>query len=313
MEDVPELESQFIYVVGPTATGKTELSLQISKTLQIPVINADSIQVYSRVAIGTAKPSKEELEIGPHYLFDYVEPPRRQTVADYIDDVQQLLKTKSIERACFTGGSGFYLQALEKGLFPQSETPETVKKTVEKSIHELGFEKLYLRLSQRDPQWARGISPNDHYRVRRAAEVFASQGRTISEMKNEMASGRFSPLPRHRALKVGLTDSRENLLKRVELRTERMLQMGLIGEVLELREEGLGQWPPLSSVGYKEVQAFLDNELSEKDLKASIVTSTMQLIKKQKTWFKRDPDIIWFRPEEADKALSQIVEWSKSH
>ncbi len=298
--------AHFVYVIGPTASGKTDLSLQVAEKLQWPILNCDSVQVYKEVNIGTAKPSVEERSQVPHYLFDYVEPPAKLSAADYLRDVTQCLNENKINQALFVGGSGFYIQALQKGLYPETTAPSDIKNNIQMWIDDRGMGSLYEWVKENDPIFAEKISENDHYRVRRAVEVMLSQKKTLTELKNQMAEENHSVLPPHKSLKVGLRDDKEILRQRVELRTRRMLANGLVAEVEALVARGLKNWAPLASVGYKEVQAYLAGQLNLNDLEARIVTSTMQLIKKQMTWFKRDPQIQWFSIEEQDKALAYV-------
>lgn len=298
----------YLFILGPTATGKTELALQIAERLNWPIINCDSVQVYQKLNIGSAKPSSEEMRRATHYLFDYVTPPRKLTVADYLDDVLETIEKHGIENAIFVGGSGFYVQALEKGLYPESEASETIKQQVSQLFQSKGPAQLYDWIKQRDPAFAKTLSENDHYRIKRAVEVMKTQDLTMTELKAQMKRDNHSPLPVHTSLKVGLNAQRERLRSRVEARTHKMLVHGLVDEVRALRSEGLGSWAPMQSVGYKEVQAYLDGQLAEDRLAEAITTSTMQLIKKQQTWFKRDSSIHWFEPGDSDKALSWMLE-----
>lgn len=294
----------FVYVVGPTACGKTELSIRLAQALQWPVINCDAVQVYKHVDIGTAKPSVEEMSGVPHYLFDYVAPPQKLTAAQYLQDVVQCLQDHQISNAIFVGGSGFYIQALEKGLFPEVTVSEGLKQEINQWVERESWAKLFDWISERDPEFAAKISPNDHYRIRRAVEVMQSQEHTMTQLKQRMATENHSPLPAHRAIKIGLNDQRSQLRQRVSLRSQKMLQQGLVDEVQSLLEAGQEDWSPLSSVGYKEVVAHLKGELDEGTaLDELITTATMQLIKKQQTWFQRDSEIQWFLPSEQDQAF----------
>jgi tRNA dimethylallyltransferase len=298
----------FIFVVGPTATGKTQLALRLAKKLKWPIINCDSLQVYKFVDIGTAKPTLEEKQGVPHFLFDYVAPPRTLTVADYVKDVVACIQTQKITHAVFVGGSGFYVQALEKGLYPHAKATEPVIEEVEDWIKREGFPALYRWIQQRDPAFSQKISENDHYRIQRAVQVMKSQSQTMTALKDQMASRSYSELPDHYKIKVGLNDTRECLRPRVKKRSVSMLERGLVAETQSLLDQGLAEWPPLKSVGYKETQFFLKNGGSEAQLIESIVTSTMQLIKKQQTWFQRNKDIQWFRPDQIQEASAWTLE-----
>ena len=299
----------FVYLLGPTGVGKTEISLKIAEQYRWPIINCDSVQAYCHLDIGSSKPTRKERSEVPHFLFDYVEPPGRLTVAGYIKNVVSCLKKNKLQQALFVGGSGFYVQALEKGLYPRSNTSETVKKQVSEWIEAEGFESLYTRVEKRDPEWIKTVSSRDHYRLRRALEIMESQGNTITQLKEEMAHKNHSLLPTHSSLKLGLKMDKESLRKRIERRTDEMFDRGLIEEVASLVNRGLGDWPPLQSVGYREVQGFLKHGGSHGELRSKIITSTMQLIKKQMTWFKRDKDILWFLPDQKQEIFDRMNVW----
>jgi tRNA dimethylallyltransferase len=298
----------YVYILGPTATGKTELSLRLAEKTGWPIINCDSVQVYKDVNIGTAKPSAEELSRAEHFLFDYVEPPHKQTAAEYLDHVVDCLRLNNFINAIFVGGSGFYVQALEKGLYPESQTSAAIKQEIDQWITDKGYTDLYRWIQDKDSQFAKKISENDHYRLRRAVEVMKSQSLNMTELKKQMAEQNHSPLPEHQSIKVGMSDERSSLRMRVERRTQKMLEQGLIEEVQALRQRGLKDWAPMQSVGYKEVQMHLENQIPKGELQERITTATMQLIKKQQTWFKRDPDIHWFKPHEIMEAMSWLAE-----
>lgn len=300
---------RFIYLLGPTGVGKTEISLEIAKRIHWPIINCDSVQTYCHLNIGSSKPNLKKFCEIPHFLFDYVPPPKRLTAADYIKDVVSCLEENKINQTLFVGGSGFYVQALEKGLYPDSETSEEVKKEVSRWIEAGGFEFLYTWLKGRDPEFLKTVSPADHYRLRRAVEIMKARGKTITELKREMVCKNYSLLPRHVSLKLGLKMDKEDLKKRIEKRTDQMLQCGLIEEVSSLLKKGFGHWPALGSVGYREVLDFLENGGTLEDLRLKIMTSTMRLIKKQTTWFKRDRDIFWFHPDEKRGILDFVKNW----
>ena len=238
--------------------GKTEISLEIAKQYNLPILNCDSIQVYRNLDIGSSKPSVGQRLSHPHYLFDYVEPPARLTVADYVRDVHSCITKEKLHRVLFVGGSGFYIQALEKGLYPIPDTPGEIKEQVAQWAEREGFDSLYLWLEKKDPQWIKKVSRKDHYRLRRAVEIMKSQGQTITQLKEQMKARGENPLFRHCSLKLGLRLDKAELKKRIEIRTREMLEQGLIQEVDFLIESGLSQWSPLQSVGYREVKEFLE-------------------------------------------------------
>ncbi len=296
----------FLYVIGPTASGKSDFALQVAQELQWPIVNCDSLQVYRKVNIGTAKPTLAEMKSVPHYLFDFVEPPETLTAADYLEEVKKNQEHLKHSPRLFVGGSGFYVQALEKGLYPNSNVADSVKEKVSLWLEEEGYEGLYNWIQQKDLQFAQSISLNDHYRVRRAVEVMLSQDKNMTDLKKEMEQGTFSILPEHQSYKIAFKADKVKWRDRVTQRTRKMLSLGFVDEVKSLLDLGLEEWPPLKSVGYKEIGLFLKGEIVQDDLEERIVTSTMQLIKKQMTWFKRDQSIVWFDISEQEKAFEYI-------
>ena len=305
-------DPHFIFIVGATGTGKSQFAMDLAKTWQAPIANFDSLQVYKSVDIGTAKPTSSERAEIPHFLFDYVGPPRKLTAADYVKDVEKLIAEKKLEsKVVFVGGSGFYLQALERGVFPGVETSDEIRQSVQDWINEKGFASLYEWLTEKDPRYAEKISPKDHYRVRRAVEVIRSQNKKVSELHELMKMESQSVLPAHKKRKLGFLFEKEELRERLHLRAEKMIEKGFIDEVLGLRKRGFSDWAPLKSVGYKEVGEFLDGNLSREELVPAITQSSMQLVKKQMTWFKKDSEIQWYKMGQREEVLEELLNWAK--
>lgn len=276
----------FVLVVGPTASGKSALGLELAKADGGAILNCDSLQAYQRLDIGSAKPSKLERASVPHFLFDILEPGTVLTAGDFRTRALEVLARELPERTVFgVGGSGFYIQALEKGMF---DVPKPSPKA-EAKIRALKPEDLYETLKIRDPEYAAELNANDHYRITRALIIIEDSGQTVTALKRAFKPKPF-PYP---LLKLGISPTREELLPRVEARARQMLEDGLIEEVRALVAEGFGEWPALKSVGYHECLKYLNGEISEANLLPLIVEKTMQLSKKQRTWFKRDPEIHW--------------------
>lgn len=304
-------EPKYFYILGPSGVGKTELSILLAKQLKLPIVNCDSVQVYKHVNIGTAKPTIDERTLADHFLFDYVSAKATLTASGYVENVVETISENNFKNIIFVGGSGFYIQALEKGMFPNSETSVNIKNEVNLWIEKEGISALYSWLLREDPVFAEKLSPNDHYRISRAVEVMKTQNKKMSELKIEMEKNNYSKLEPHQTLKIGLRMEKSLLRKRIEERTHKMLSKGLIDEVKGLLDQGLEDWSPMSSVGYKETVSFLKGELTRDELYERIVVSTMQLIKKQMTWFKRDKEINWFEVGNEKEALSMALDWSK--
>lgn len=288
-----------IFVVGPTATGKSQLALAIAQKFGGSIVNCDSIQFYNRLKIGSAGPSDEELKLVPHYLYGYVNPPEEVTAGQYLRDFHNLIETNKDLKSplIIVGGTGFYVQALEKGMYNVPQIQPELKQQIEDEIKEHGNEKAYKELTDFDPETK--IHINDAYRIGRALEVKRAFNLKMSELKmqtllSDDAETKFKlPFP---FMKIGVDVDREILVNNIALRTKKMLQAGFIDEVKALIDEGYADWAPMNSVGYSEIKEFLSGRIAQADLEELINQSTRQLTKKQKTWFKRDPAIKWVDP-----------------
>ena len=292
--------------MGTTASGKSQWALSQclqhqKKSETCAILNCDSIQVYSGLRIGSALPSPEEMQLAPHFLFSYVPVGDSMTVGLYYRDFFAWIEKNApdFQYLYVVGGTGFYFQALENGLHPIGPVDHSLRKALELEIQKPGVAQSWHReLAQTDAQAAKRIAVQDHYRMVRMREVWLETGKTPSQVAEKfLLEKRPFPYPLH---KVGVQVSLSDLQKRVSLRTRQMLKQGLVDEVEDLLGRGLELWEPLQSVGYREVKAFLRQEPVRSqiqktitDLQSNIVTSTLQLAKKQRTWFSRDLDIRW--------------------
>lgn len=299
---------KLVFIVGPTAVGKSSLAFQLAKKHGGVILNADSVQTYKDLNIGTAKPSATEFEMVPHKLFDIVESPARLTAGEYFPRAREVLNECLTNQHVFVvGGSGFYIQALEKGMFPVGASNPELLASYQKVLEEKGADHLHQLLRDRDPDYATTLPPADSYRVLRALVLVETEKRSMAEIQKSFEEQQEQSRLKMPLLKVGLNMNRESLRERVALRVEDMVANGLKTEVEGLLERGLEEWHPLSSVGYKETISHLKGELGEDEWKAQIVTSTMQLAKRQMTWFKRDEGIEWFQmPGELNEAVTRI-------
>ncbi|MES2769556.1 MAG: tRNA (adenosine(37)-N6)-dimethylallyltransferase MiaA [Bdellovibrionota bacterium] len=287
-----------VFILGPTASGKTNLAIKAAQKMGGEIINADSIQVYKSLNIGSAKPTKEELEAVPHHLIGHLAEGSAYTAGQFRREVLEVIEKRSregIQKFYIVGGSGFYIKALINGLYKVPDIPVEIQEKVknEKTID------LYEELKRVDPENAKILNANDSYRIARAIEVYRATGIPFSEYKNKFSEEKFP----YKCIKIGLRTDKENLRNRVLQRTEKMLKEGLIEEVKDLVEKGLEEWDALQSVGYKEVQLFLKGLLPQDQLREEIVKNTMGLIKRQMTWFKKDIDMTWF-----DVSLSEDLQ-----
>lgn len=280
----------FVLIVGPTASGKSDLALRLAEKYQGAILNCDSLQTYQRMDIGTAKPSLEERARVPHFMFDVLPPGEVLTAGDFRRMAMEVLDRELGARPVFgVGGSGFYIQALEKGMFDVPKPRAESERAIRDMLAERGLPFVFAELKRLDPEYAARLSPNDAYRITRAMIILRDSARTVTELRSEFSARPF-PYP---LLKLGLAPTREELEPRVRERTAAMLRAGLLEEVRGLVADGWKDWPPLQSVGYKECMQVLSGELPEAKLFDTICEKTLQLSKKQRTWFKRETNTVW--------------------
>lgn len=288
-----------IILAGPTAVGKTALSIRLAKTAGAEIISADSMQVYRHMDIGSAKITKEEMAGVPHYLVDVLEPEEEFNVVRF----QQMAKEAADKIwakgkiPLVVGGTGFYIQALLYDIdFTEDDGDESYRRELEqKASDEQGACELYEMLKTADPGSAREIHPHNIKRVIRALEFYHQTGRKISE-HNETQRRKESP---YNYAYFVLTDDRGRLYERIERRVDLMMEQGLLDEVRRLKERGVRRdSTAMQGLGYKELYAYLDGEYSLDEAVRIIKRDTRHFAKRQLTWFKREKDVIW-----ADRSL----------
>lgn len=288
------IKKKLILIMGPTATGKTRLSLDLAQKFQLPIVNADSLLFYNELNIGVAKPSINDLNSIPHYLINISSisnPINAKIYRDLaINTLNSLWEKTQHSAVILAGGSGFYIRALLYGMY-QSETPKP--EVLEKSqlLYETEGIKPFMDLLQSiDPITAQKLHINDHYRIRRAVEHWWSTHTPFSQVSRlQDEKNKTSPFWKEQGWEILplYTDiSKDQHLQFIEKRTKEMLDLGLIEEVKSLLKVFSGNEKPLQSIGYKEVQDYLNGQiLTLEILHESIVTSTRQLAKAQRTWF----------------------------
>ena len=290
-----------LFLLGPTAVGKTSCSFYLAEKLSASILNCDSIQMYKGLDIGSAKPvlNRNKKKI-PLFLFDEWDPPFICTAGKFREKALLVLKKELPCRSMLAvGGSGFYIQALEKGMYPIKSIKPDITKLVKETQNERGLEHLYSLLQFLDPEYAKQISSQDSYRIFRGICIILSEQKPLSLVCSSFQEQKL-PYP---YLKVGLYLPREILLKNIQVRTEKMIKEGLLEEVQNLLDKGLKNWPLMKSVGYRESILFLQNQFSREELKPRIIHRTMRLVKKQMSWFRRDKNIQWY--------LSEKKNWPK--
>ena len=290
-----------IIIAGPTASGKSALSIGIAEKFGGEIINADSVAVYKGFDIGAAKPSDEEKNTVPHHLFDLFESHEDCDAGLYAKLAKQKIKEISDRgnTPIIVGGTGLYLRALLGESFHDlPHDPEVRAQLTSKPKEEL-FELLSLN----DPERAKELHPNDHFRLARALEIFFITGKTMAELTKE--NPKSDPIDH---IFIALEPGREDLLKRIEKRTRQMIRKGLVEEVRGLLSKGVKKDDkPMQSIGYKEVIDFLDaGENDWAELEERINISTRQFARRQVTWFKKVRKDLHFEYPDLEKTLSYL-------
>jgi tRNA dimethylallyltransferase len=300
-----------VAIVGPTGVGKSELAVFLGENLNGEIINFDSIQFYKELNIGTAKPDEELRKKVPHHLYDLLELDEEFNAAKFVEIADRLIK-EIWERGkipIFVGGTGLYLRALEYGLFP-IEIPQEIRDKIRKKAEE-DLSSLYEELKKLDPEYAQKISSKDKVRITRALEVIYTSGRPFSEFHKKNP---FFEKKRYDIIKIGLNLPRKKLYQKINLRVLKMIEMGWIEEVKALLEKGWSpQLKPFKAIGYKYIIQYLQGKLSLEEAIKLIQRDTRRYAKRQLTWFKKEPDIYWFKPEEKEKILSFLKEKLKEN
>lgn len=295
---------KLVVICGATATGKSGLGLALAMHLGTVILSADSRQVYREFDIGTAKPTLAEQKLVPHYLIDICAPTNTMTVADYQEQAQALIASVPASPLLLVGGTGLYIRSIIQGMKIPRVAPQ---KELRSQLGEIGQNQLYAMLQQVDPIASQKIHPHDSVRTLRALEVYYVTGIPISAQQGE------NP-PNYPILQIGLDCDAERLRLRIHKRTEQMIVDGLVAEVDYLCQKYGTDLPLLNTLGYQEIKQHLVGEISLDEAKELIVLHTRQFAKRQRTWFRADPQIEWFdadAPDLFDKVLQRIQEFLK--
>ena len=287
------MKPKVIVICGPTASGKTSLSIEVAKKIDGEIISCDSMQIYKEMNIGTAKPTVEEMQGIPHYMLDFVLPSERYSVADFkeaaTDRIEDILKREKVP--IIVGGTGLYVDALTKNItYPEIEIDLEYRKQLEELIKENGLESLYEEAKKIDEKAMQTISKNDKKRIMRVLEIYHQTGKTKTQLEIE---SRKNGVPYdYRVFAINMP--REILYDRINRRVDIMLEKGLIEEVKQLyKKYGDELRTSVQGIGYKEVIDYLNGMYSKEEMIEKIKMETRRYAKRQLTWFRKIPNIIW--------------------
>lgn len=278
-----------IFIIGPTASGKSSVALTLAQKLNCPIISADARQCYKFMDIGTAKPSAEDLKLATHYNVSNLEPSQKDDAASFVKRVHQWLQSNPQKYWIISGGSTLYVQSL---LFPLDDIPKSdpvIQAEVELLIQNEGLQAAFMALQDLDPVYALKMDGLNQQRITRALVVCKQTGQAFSSFHHR---DQFDQ-PEN-ALVFGILRDRKSLIHRIEKRVDQMVESGLIGEVKHLLSMGYSTSDYiLKSVGYEEVIQYLENKLTYSEMIEKIKAHTRQYAKRQMTWFKRWPSVDW--------------------
>jgi tRNA dimethylallyltransferase len=299
-----------LFIVGPTAVGKTEFAIHLARRLGTEIVSADSMQVYQYMNIGTGKPTPQEREQAHHHLIDFVHPTEHYSVGRYHEEADDVINNlhKAGKIPMVVGGTGLYIRAITHGIFDGPEADHDLRNRLKEKALEVGLNSLYEKLKALDPESAKKIHPNDERRIIRALEVLEMTGQPISVLQKEQRRLREQ---RFRYVMFGLTTSRNRLYNRIEKRVDRMIENGLVQEVRTLLKMGVKEDAiSMQGLGYKEMVPYLKKERSLERSVEVLKQETRHFAKRQFTWFKAEPRIHWFDIDDyntPNKALEAFI------
>ncbi|KGQ36671.1 tRNA (adenosine(37)-N6)-dimethylallyltransferase MiaA [Gallibacterium genomosp. 1] len=298
-----------LFLMGPTASGKTGLALQLAKKIPCEIISVDSALIYRGMDIGTAKPTTEELAIVPHHLINIKDPAESYSAADFRNDALTLMQkiTAKGKIPLLVGGTMLYYKALLEGLSPLPQANAEIRTQIEKQAEQIGWQGLHQQLAVIDPQSAQRIHPNDPQRINRALEVYYLTGKSLTELTEQKGE----PLP-YQLLQFAITPKERAILhQRIELRFQQMLEQGFQQEVEKLfaRKDLHLNLPSIRCVGYRQMWEFLQGKYDFAEMKYRSICATRQLAKRQITWLRGwNSPINWLDSLNIKQSEQEILE-----
>lgn len=299
-----------IALVGPTAVGKTELSLELAEELNAEIISVDSMQVYKYMDIGTAKPDAEEQGRVVHHLIDVAYPDEDYNAGRFVHDAEAAIEAiRSRGRLpLLVGGTGLYLKSLLEGIFELPAIDPKIREEVSARLEKLGPEALHAKLAEIDPIMAARLHPHDRQRITRAIEIFEGTGTRWSEQLRRQEK----KIPPRSCCLMGLTRPRNTLYERIDRRANLMLEMGLIEEVQKLLEMGYSaHLKSMQSIGYRHVIELLDGKRDREATVAHLARDTRRYAKRQYTWFAGMQGLRWFDCDDTEAVRARVRAYLK--
>ena len=292
-------DNTLVVITGPTAVGKTALTIELARHYHTPVINADSRQIYRELRIGTAAPSEEQLQQAKHYFVGNKSIHDYYNAAMYEQDVLQVLKGEPSDTNILSGGSMMYIDAVCNGIDDIPTVREDIREEMKRRYEEEGLEALCEDLRRLDPEHYAIVDRQNYRRVIHALEICYQTGRTYTSFRTQSKKER--PF---RIVKIGLNRDRDELYNRINARVDAMMEQGLLHEAESLYDQR--QLDALNTVGYKEMFDYIDGRWSLDEAVERMKGNTRRYARKQLTWFKRDEEVRWFHPDQIDEILNYI-------
>lgn len=302
------MKPKVIVICGPTASGKTALSIELAKKIDGEIVSADSMQIYKDMDIGSAKPTQEEMEGIKHYLLDFVSPEERYSVADYKKDAT-IAVNEIIEKGktpIIVGGTGLYIDSLIYNIdYPEIEFDEEYRKSLEKRAEEEGLQNLYEEAKEIDSKAMENISPNDQKRILRVLELYHQTGKTKTEQEIESRKNEI-PYDYH---VFALNMDREKLYDRINKRVDIMIEQGLIEEVEGIIKKYRTYPTAMQALGYKEIKEYIIGNITKEQAIETVKQETRRYAKRQLTWFRKNKQTIWLNAlDKKEENIKKILE-----
>ena len=295
-----------IVICGPTASGKTALEVELAKKINSEIISCDSMQIYKDMNIGTAKPTKQEMQGIKHYLIDIISPNERFSVADYKLEAKKAIKEilNKGKTPIIVGGTGLYLNSLIYEIeYPKIEFDEKYRKKLEERVKKEGLKTLYEEATKIDEEATKEISPNDEKRILRILEIYKATGKNKTYQEKESRKKEVE----YNYIVYGLNWDRQVLYDRINKRVDNMIKDGLIQEVEDILKKYKEFPTAMQGLGYKEVVEYLKKEITKEEMIEKIKMETRRYAKRQLTWFRANKQIIWLEGKEKIQNNIKII------